>query len=157
MKDVQNKDLLFLRFYPDLMNLYGGYANVSVLRRLMERLGYNIKILEIAPDENPDADELSKADFIFMGAGTERRQRFAMRDFIRYADLIRDLAADGVPMLFAGNSMELCGESVTTAGGEAFDGIGLAQFKTVQQSRRIVGDVNGYTDYVRRKRRIVSR
>ena len=153
MKDVQNKNLLFLHFYPDLMNLYGSYANLYVLRRLTERLGYNIKILEIAPGENnennaPDLDALSNADFIFMGAGTERRQRFAMRDFVRYADLIRDLAADGVPMLFAGNAMELCGESVTTADGETFDGIALADFHTIQQSRRIVGDVYGYTDYV---------
>ena len=29
----------FVHFYPDLMSLYGSYANLSVLQRLLEQLG----------------------------------------------------------------------------------------------------------------------
>ena len=142
------KRLLFLSFYPDLMNLYGGYANLLILRRLMERLGRAVTVREITPGETPDLSDLSQADFVFMGAGTERRQKFAMDDFIRYSDLIKNLAADDTPMLFSGNSMELCGKNITTADGEIYHGIGLAGFETVQRARRITGDVYGYMNHI---------
>ena len=34
----------FLHFYPDLMSLYGSYANVSVLKRYLERLGRAVTV-----------------------------------------------------------------------------------------------------------------
>ena len=132
-----------LHVYPDLMNLYGSYANVSVLRRLLERLGHAVEVREIAPGADID---LSDADFVYMGAGTERRQQFALADFRRRADDIRAAAHDGVSMLFAGTAMELIGQSVTDANGDTVSGIGLAPFATAQRARRIVGDAYGRTD-----------
>ena len=32
-------ELNLLHFYPDLMSLYGSYANLSVLKRALERIG----------------------------------------------------------------------------------------------------------------------
>lgn len=135
-------NLTFFHFYPDLMNLYGSYANVAVFRRLLERLGHAVTVKTVAPG---DAADLSDADFVYMGAGTERRQKFALADFRRYADDIRAAARDGVPMLFAGNAMEIIGARVTDVGGATVDGIGLAPFVTVQQAKRIVGDVYGHS------------
>ena len=155
-------DFQILHFYPDLMNLYGSYANVSVLARLLECLGHTATVMAIHPGEgainpaetakvgetaeNDGPALLSHADFVYMGAGTERRQRFAMEDFARYSEAVKAAVGDGVPMLFAGTAMELLGESVTTADGEMFAGIGLSGFTTVQGRRRIVGDVYGHTD-----------
>ena len=162
-----------LHFYPDLMNLYGSYANVSVLVRLLERMGHTVTVETVSPMDGETTSEetasgkmasgktasggpatsksgttppdLSHADFLYMGAGTERRQRFAMRDFARYGEAVKAAAGDGLPMLFAGTAMELLGESVTTAEGETFAGVGLAGFTTVQGRRRIVGDVYGHS------------
>ena len=64
-------NLTFFHFYPDLMNLYGSYANVAVFRRLLERLGHAVTIRAVVPG---DTAPLSDADFVYMGAGTERRQ-----------------------------------------------------------------------------------
>ena len=136
-------NLTIFRFYPDLMNLYGSYANVSVLSRLLERLGHAVEVRDIVPG---DAVNLAGADFLYMGAGTERRQQFALSDFRRIADDVRAAANDGLPMLFAGTAMELLGESVTDANGHTVSGIGLAPFQTVQRARRIVGDVYGRTE-----------
>ncbi|MBQ9617757.1 MAG: hypothetical protein IJR48_05265, partial [Oscillibacter sp.] len=107
-------NLTIFRFYPDLMNLYGSYANVSVLSRLLERLGHTVEVRDVVPG---DAVDLAGADFLYMGAGTERRQQFALADFRRIADDVRAAANDGLPMLFAGTAMELLGESVTDANG----------------------------------------
>ena len=32
-------ELKILHFYPDLMSLYGSYANVSILKRTLEEMG----------------------------------------------------------------------------------------------------------------------
>ena len=184
-----------LHFYPDLMNLYGSYANVSVLARLLERLGHTVTVTAVNPGDFPDGGSnsgnvaktgsapdsrstaktggapdsknaaktggapdsknaakfdaisfLSRADFLYMGAGTERRQRFAMRDFARYTEAVKLAAGKGFPMLFAGTAMELLGASVTTAELETYAGIGLSGFASVQGRRRIVGDVYAHTE-----------
>ena len=133
----------FLHFYPDLMNLYGSYANVSVLRRYLERLGHAVTVTAVVPG---GAADTAGADFLFMGAGTERAQKAALADFARFGPAVRAAAEAGTAMLFAGTAMELLGGSITDAGGAAYEGIGLADFATVQGRERLVEDVYGSTD-----------
>ena len=136
-------DIRIIHFYPDLMSLYGSYANVSVLCRLLEQAGNTVTVEAVAPGQDCN---LSSADFLFMGAGTERRQRYAAQDFQRFGTAVKDAAESGVPMLFCGTAMELLGKSVTDADGQEFAGIGLADFTSVQGKRRMVEDVYGETD-----------
>ena len=133
----------FFHFYPDLMNLYGSYANLSVLRRQMERMGHTVTVERVSPG---DSAALSGADFFFMGAGTERAARAAMEDFARFGRTVKDAAEDGAAMLFAGTAMELLGQSVQEEDGAAYAGIGLGSFTTVHGPRRITEDVYGHTD-----------
>ena len=77
-----------IHFYPHLMNLYGSYANLTVLRRYLELLGHSVDVVTVAPGENA---QLSDADFIFMGAGTERSQKAALQDFRRFEGDIRTI------------------------------------------------------------------
>ena len=65
-------ELTILHLYPECMSLYGEYANIAVLRRRLEALGAAVKVREITLEE---AADFSGADFIYMGAGTERRQK----------------------------------------------------------------------------------
>ena len=136
-------EVKIVHFYPDLMSLYGSYANVAVLRRRLEAMGCAVTVQSVHQGEEAD---IAGADFLFMGAGTERAERFAAGDFTRFGPAVRAAAEDGCAMLFAGTAMELLGISVTDKRGETYDGIGLASFTTVQGDRRIVGDVYGTTD-----------
>lgn len=136
-------ELRLIHFYPDLMSLYGSRGNIAVLRRYMERLG-NAVTVEVVP-LGGEAD-LSGADFIFMGAGTERAARAAMGDFARFGEAVKAAAEAGAAMLFAGTAMELLGASVTEADGTSYGGIDLAGFSTVHSERRMVEDVYGHTD-----------
>ena len=136
-------DIRIIHFYPDLMSLYGSYANVSVLRRALEQLGNTVSV------ERADlggAADISGADFLFLGAGTERRQKFALEDFVRYGDAVKAAAESGTAMLFAGTAMELLGREIIDAQGNTFHGIGLAGFTAKQSAKRTVGDVYGHTD-----------
>lgn len=136
-------ELRFIHFYPDLMSLYGSYANISVLKRYLERLGHAVTVEAVRPGDGAD---LSGGDFFFMGAGTERAARAAMADFARFGGAVRAAAEDGVVMLFAGTAMELLGRKITEAGGSSYEGVGLADFSTVHGDRRITGDVYGRTE-----------
>ena len=135
-------NIRILHFYPDLMSLYGSYANVSVLRRTLEQMGNTVTVEPVAMGESAD---LTDADFLYMGAGTERSQKAALVDFTRYGEAVKAAAEDGCAMLFAGNAMELLGKTITDDAGKTYEGIGLAAFTAVQGKRRIVGDVCGST------------
>ena len=135
-------EIRIMHFYPDLMSLYGSYANVSVLKRRLEQMGNTVTVTPVLPGQEAD---LSGADFLYMGAGTEHAQKAALKDFTRYGEAVKSLAEDGVTMLFAGTAMELLGSSITDADGNVYDAIGLADFTAVQGSKRFVEDVYGRT------------
>lgn len=140
-------DFRFLHFYPDLMSLYGSYGNLAALKRFLERLGHSVTI-DPVPLGGPA--DLDKADFLFMGAGTERAQKAALAEFRAFAPELKRRAEAGAVMLFAGNAMELLGASITCRHpGETetvYDGLGLFPFTTVQEPKRLTGDVYGHTD-----------
>ena len=136
-------DIKILHFYPDLMSLYGSYANVSVLKRRLEQMGSTVTVTSILPGQEAD---LSDADFLYMGAGTEHAQKAALADFARYGEAVKAAAESGVAMLFAGTAMELLGKTITDNDGKVYDGIGLAGFTAVQGTKRFVEDVYGHTD-----------
>ena len=136
-------EVRILHVYPDLMSLYGSYANIAVLRRYLEGLGCAVTVETLAPGGDGD---VSKADFLYMGAGTEGQARFAAEDFARFGPAVKEAAGDNAAMLFAGTAMELLGKTVAMAGGEVYEGIGLASFTTVQGKKRLTGDVYGHTE-----------
>lgn len=136
-------ELKLVHFYPDLMSLYGSYANLLVLRRSLEALGNTVTIVPVRPGEEAD---LENADFLFMGAGTERAQKAALTDFEKYSEAVKLGADHDVAMLFAGTAMELLGKSIVDADGKIWNGIGLGSFVSTQHPRRKVEDVLGKTD-----------
>ena len=75
-----------LHLYPDLMNLYGEYANVAALRRSLERQGAEVVVRTGTLYEDID---FSGADFLYMGAGTESAQLTALEDLRRYETAVR--------------------------------------------------------------------
>lgn len=135
-------ELKLLHFYPDLMSLYGSYANVSILKRTLEAMGNTVAVERVRPGEDAN---IADVDFIYMGAGTERRKRPRWADFARYGAAVKAAAENGTAMLFAGNSMELLGASITDDAGKVYAGIGLADFTAVQGKKRFVEDVYGHT------------
>ena len=137
--------LKIIHFYPDLMSLYGSYANVAVLKRYLEALGNTVTVEAVTPGTPVD---LSGADFLFMGAGTERRQKTALADFAKYGEAVKTAADDGCPQLYAGTAMELLGKTITDADGKEYAGIGLGSFTSVQSAKRMVGDVYGESDFI---------
>lgn len=131
-------ELTILHLYPDSMSLYGEYANLALLRRHLEALGVQVNVKNITSEDIPD---FAGSDFIYMGAGTERSQKSALLGLTHHTDGLRAAIAGGAVVLFTGNAMEVLGSSVTDAGGRVWQGLGLADFTSVETDRRITGDV----------------
>lgn len=136
-------ELRIVHLYPDLMSLYGGYANVSVLKRCLEGLGHTVAVDRVCPGETPD---LAGADFIYLGAGTERASLAALAALAPHGEALKAAMEDGAAMLFAGTAMELLGKTLTEADGTVRPGLGLGAFTVRRGDTRIVGDVYGRTD-----------
>ena len=102
-------EVRIVHFYPDLMDLYGSRANVLALERYLKGLGCDVTVEAVLPGAGAD---LSRGDFFYMGAGTERAARAAMEDFARFAGPLEAAARDNAAMLFAGTAMDLLGKTV---------------------------------------------
>ena len=136
-------DVKIIYFYPDLMSLYGSWANVALLRRHLEDLGNTVTVEAVLPGQTAD---LTDADFLYLGAGTERAQKAALADLRQYAPELDAAVRDGAVVLFAGTAMDLLGRTITDKDGTVYEGLGLTEFSTVQGPKRLVEDVYGFTD-----------
>ena len=136
-------ELKLLHLYGDVMNLYGEYANVSLLARFLTDLGHSVTIDTLSLYEKKD---ISGYDFYFMGAGTERRQKLALSQLVNYRDALKKAIDENKVVFFTGNSFEMLGAKITDADGREYEGLRLFDFETVETKRRITGDCLAKTD-----------
>ncbi|MBQ3356770.1 MAG: hypothetical protein IJG45_06620 [Oscillospiraceae bacterium] len=130
-------EVKILHLYDDVMNLYGEYANVSVLARFLADLGCTVSVDTLSLYEQKD---ISGYDFFYMGSGTERKQKLALSQLVSYRDALNAACEQGKVLLFTGNSFELLGDRLTDAEGTEYEGLHIASFETAEGKRRITGD-----------------
>ena len=136
-------ELNILHLYPDSMNLYGEYANIAILRRHLEAMGVTVTVTNSTCEDIPD---FSRADLIYMGAGTERSQKAVLMSLVHHADGLKAAVERGAVILFTGNAMETLGVSVTDAAGREWPALALADFTTRETDKRDPGDVIARSD-----------
>ena len=128
-----------LHLYHDIMNLYGEYANVSALERMLEKSGVKFTTDRLTLFDNAD---LGDYDFIYIGSGTEKNQKLVLQDFKKYKDFLVEYINSGKVILMTGNSFEMLGKTITDSDGKVFDGLGIYDFTVTEQNkRRITGDI----------------
>ena len=121
-----------LHLYYDIMNLYGEYANVSAMHRILTNSGIECTVDRLTIG---DSAVLSEYDFIYIGSGTERNQKVVLDDFMSYRAQLREYVSSGKAALLTGNSFEMLGATIEDAKGNRFDGLRLFDFKTKEQSK----------------------
>ena len=137
-----------LHLYHDIMNLYGDYANILALQRILEKSGEEATIDRLSLGDEVCFDDY---DFIFIGSGTEKNQKVVLGDFIRFKDQVKDYIASGKPLLMTGNSFEMLGKTITDGDGKVFDGLALYDFTaTEERGKRYTTDVIADTDFLDR-------
>lgn len=128
-----------LHLYHDIMNLYGEYANVSALERMLEKSGVKFTTDRLTLFDNAD---LGDYDFIYIGSGTEKNQKLVLQDFKKYKDFLVEYINSGKVILMTGNSLEMLGKTITDSDGKVYDGLGIYDFTVTEQNkRRVTGDI----------------
>ena len=135
-----------LHLYHDLMNLYGDWANVAAMQRILEKSGESVRVDKVTLGGSAD---LESCDFILIGSGTERNLRVALEDFRKYSSALEKYAESGKVILMTGNSFEMLGKSLTDSGGKTVEGLGFFNFASVEQNKtRVTGDVIYSCDFL---------
>lgn len=95
------EEITLCHLFPKLMSLYGGYGNIIVLKRLLEKNGYRVNVL--------NSDEFSlfdrPCDFVYLGSGTDIALRTAAVRISPFADAVRQSVENGTPWLLTGNAL----------------------------------------------------
>ena len=126
-----------LYLYPDLMNLYGSSGNIRCLERHIKEAGAEVEVTRVTVGEEID---FSDADFVYMGAGTEKSRLRALRDLMPYKEKLKNYVNDGGIALFCGNSFEILGKKIRTTSNEDIACLNLFEYETYEEKRRVVVD-----------------
>ena len=121
-----------LHLYHDIMNLYGEYANVAALKRMLE---YNKVPCTVDTLSVEDKLELLEYDFIYVGSGTESNQKYALEHLKKYREQLKSYVNAGRFLLMTGNAFEILGKTITDAKGKEYEGLGFFDFTVTEQER----------------------
>lgn len=123
--------------YYDLLNLYGENGNVKIIKKQLEEQGISvtIKFLTLA-----DKLSFNKYDLVYIGAGTEKNQKLALKHLIEYKDNIKESINKNNFFLITGNSIELFGEYIIDKKNEKYPGLNIFDYYTKEEDFRLIDE-----------------
>lgn len=121
-----------LHLYHDIMNLYGEYANVSAMKRILEKNKVPCEVDKLSVN---DKLSLMDYDFIYVGSGTESNQKYILEHLMTYKKELKEYMEAGKMLLMTGNSFELLGRIVKDSKEKAYEGLGFFDFSVKEQER----------------------
>lgn len=122
-----------LHLYPNLMNLYGDHANVTLLKKHLEDQGVEVIVDRREVYESFDPDSY---DLIYMGSGTEKDLMVALDELNKYKYYLKKYVEEGKVLLLTGNAMEVAASRI-----DGRNALGLVDFDVVTTDKRYTGDV----------------
>ena len=132
-------EIRILHLFHDLMNLYGDYGNVTILKSRLEEQGADVTV-----DCRSVGGRLfdGKYDFIYCGSGTEAKRDIALAALREEKEALKAAINAGTPVLFTGNSWEMLGKCILNVKGEKLEGLGFYPYEVVEDpSKRIAHDI----------------
>ena len=145
------KEIKILYLYPDMLELYGDYGNIQVLKYRIEARGYSAIIDKYSIGNNiPDFTDY---DIVFAGGGSDNEQNILADDLIKCKDSIIDAINKGVFFLLICGSYQLFGKYYKDAEGHVIPGLEVFDYYTESISDRkkrcignivIEADLNGF-------------
>jgi CobQ-like glutamine amidotransferase family enzyme len=126
--------------YPDLMNIYADRGNLLVLERrcVWRGIGFRLDGSGLGEPLRGDAH-----DIYYLGGGQDRDQRLCAQDLLDHKRAaLHEAAQRGAVVLGICGGYQLLGNSYELGPGDALEGIGLLDLRTLRQpGPRLIGNV----------------
>ena len=136
------KELKLLYLYPDMLELYGDYGNIQVLKYRMKKRGINLIVDRYTiGDKAPD---FTSYDIVFAGGGADNEQSILSTDLIKYRDNIKEAVKEKVFFLLICGSYQLFGKYYKGVEGNIIPGLEVFDYYTVAQpdrKKRCIGNI----------------
>lgn len=136
------KELKILYLYPDMLELYGDYGNIQVLRYRLEKRGFQCIIDKYSiGDEMPD---FKNYDIIFAGGGADNEQSILSEDLIKYKDELKEAEDEGVFFLLICGAYQLFGKYYKGVEGNIIPGLEIFPYYTeaiADRKKRCIGNI----------------
>lgn len=136
------KQIKLLYLYPDMLELYGDYGNIQVLKYRCEKRGIEFKIDKYSiGDEIPNFEEY---DIIFAGGGADNEQSILSEDLIKYKEQIKKACDSGVFFLLICGAYQLFGKYYKGVDGNIIPGLEIFNYYTEaapDRSKRCIGNI----------------
>ena len=138
-----NSDCLkILYLYPDMLELYGDYGNIQVLKYRIESRGYKAIIDRYSIGDA--APNFNDYDIVFAGGGADNEQSILANDLIKYKDNIKEAVNNGVFFLLICGAYQLFGKYYKGVEGNIIPGLEVFDYYTVanpDRKKRCIGNI----------------
>lgn len=136
------KELKILYLYPDILELYGDFGNIQVLRYRLEQRGIKATIVPYSiGDASPDFNDF---DLVFAGGGADQEQGILSEDLLKYKENIKDAVNNGIFFLLICGSYQLFGKYYKGVEGNIIPGLEVFDYYTealADRKKRCIGNV----------------
>ena len=122
------KELKILYLYPDILELYGDFGNIQILKYRLEKRGIKAIIEQYSIGDN--TPNFNNYDLVFAGGGADQEQGILADDLIKYKDNIKDAINNGVFFLLICGAYQLFGKYYKSADGNIVPGLEVFDYYT---------------------------
>lgn len=136
------KELKILYLYPDMLELYGDYGNIQVLKYRLETRGYSVIIDKYSIGDT--APNFNDYDIVFAGGGADNEQSILAKDLIQYKDNIKEAVENGVFFLLICGAYQLFGKYYKGVDGNIIPGLEIFDYYTEanpDRKKRCIGNI----------------
>ena len=134
--------LKILYLYPDMLELYGDYGNIQVLKYRIESRGYQAIIDRYSIGD--DAPNFNDYDIVFAGGGADNEQSILAEDLVKYKENIQEAVQNGVFFLLICGAYQLFGKYYKGVDGNIIPGLEVFDYYTVanpDRKKRCIGNI----------------
>lgn len=131
-------ELNICHLYPDLLNVYGDFGNILILKHRAEMRNIKVNVIDVSLNDKFDKDLY---DITFFGGGQDYEQSIVSSDiFNTKRDDIKSYIEDGKVLLAICGGYQLLGKYYITSTGEKLDGLDILNIYTEAGDNRFIGN-----------------
>ncbi|MBR3888536.1 MAG: glutamine amidotransferase [Clostridia bacterium] len=132
-----------LHLYHDILNLYGDYGNVVILKKHIEDQGNTVTLEKKSIGEEYDPNNYN---FVYIGAGTERGLDRVLKDIKLHKEQFKKFIDDRKYILATGNSFEMFGKKI-----EEEEALNIFDYEVQRDKDRKTSDIIYSSEYLKGK------